>query len=74
MILYTKRCLACVDSRRWRQLKRFAHKNNLELEVRRTDRMPEWNEEAKKYEIEQPFIVHNRQALSLSEPLERIEL
>lgn len=70
MIVYTTSCLPCTHKRKWRELKQFAREHSMQIEERRVTRNPEWRAEAEQYEIDMPFIVHDKVALSLSEPLE----
>ena len=70
MIVYTKRCLACSNRRMWKKLKQFVAKYDLSLQERRVGLKQEWANEARAYEIEMPFVVHNGIALSLTEDLE----
>ncbi len=73
MIVYTRTCLPCTHAKQWRNLKAYAQKRGIEIEQRRVTRNPEWKAEAEQYEIPLPFIVNGKQALSLNEPLERLE-
>ena len=73
MIVYTKSCLPCTHAKQWRNLKAYTQENGLEIEQRRVTRNPEWKAEAEQYGIDLPFVVHNGVALSLNEPLERLE-
>lgn len=73
MIVYTNRCLKCSERKQWNKLRKIAKARNVELEERRVTRCRSWAEEAEKYEIDLPFIVNGKQAISFSEPLERLE-
>lgn len=72
MILYDNVCTPCVRRQQWRELRRFAVKHK--LTVKRVDVRgnKESLEEARQYGIDLPFVVHDKVALSLSEPLERL--
>lgn len=71
MIVYSKTCLPCTNKLLWKKLKTFARENGLFIETRRTNR-PEYQAEADAYEIEQPFVVHEKAALSLTEDLNKL--
>lgn len=70
MILYDNVCTPCARKREWRELRRFAVKNKLTLTRIDVSRNHDKREEAAKYEIDLPFIVHGNVALKLGEPLE----
>jgi len=72
MIIYTKKCLACHDKALWKTIKNFCKVHNLPLEERRVSINNEWAKEAASYEIDLPFAVHGKTALSLNEDLEGI--
>lgn len=74
MILYTNKCPSCGKyKRQYHALQQYAATHHIKLEERRITRSPEWREEAEQYEISLPFIVNGKQAIHLSEPLERLE-
>lgn len=69
LIVYTKKCLACTDKPTWKRIKLFAEEHGLSLQERRVNRSQEWKKEASLYEIDLPFVLYNKNALSLKEDL-----
>lgn len=74
MIVYTKTCLPCTHRKKFNELKKYARDRGEVLEQRRITHNPEWKIEADRYDVALPFIVYGKQALSLNEPLERLEI
>lgn len=72
MIIYTKRCLSCTDRLLWKKIRAFAAAHGLAIEERRVGKDPAWKDEADRYGVEMPFVVHGKVALSLTEDLEKL--
>jgi len=70
MILYDNACTPCVRKQEWRNLRHFAREHKLELTRVDIRKQPQYEDDAMKYGIALPFVVHKNIALSLSEPLE----
>ena len=74
MIVYTNRCLKCSERKRWNELRKYAKAHNLPLEERRITVSKEWREESERYDLDLPFIVNGKQAISFKEPLDKLEV
>lgn len=72
MILYDNVCTPCARKQKWRELRNFAREHKLLLKRFDISKDAKARQEAEAYELDIPFIVHGKIALSLTEPLERL--
>lgn len=73
IIVYTDRCLKCTERTQWNKLRRLATSKGIPLEERRVTQNDIWKSEADRFDIDLPFIVNGKQAISFSEPLSKLE-
>lgn len=76
MIVYTKRCLNCVDRVRWKVIKEFARLNGFELIEVRVSRdrnmLKSAKEVAVSHNVSIPYIEHEGRFIDINDNLEKL--
>jgi hypothetical protein len=72
MIVYDNRCTPCARKQQWRELRNFARLHKLPLQRFDISKDINARERAAQYDVDVPFVVHDKTALKLGEPWERL--